>query len=163
MSPTIIPLVSSVVGGIIVAAASYFLGERSKSRDRQLDFYKLIYPEKMRAALDLNNIASQTFMDLRAWYLGAQDREQGGRIGRQLDDLLWHAKSYEFLLGGNIVNLASRYRLVCIRAFLTEREFRDLPAFPEKDTWAHEATFKALADGLRATVHLDAAKDLLLP
>jgi hypothetical protein len=162
MSAALIALASSIVGGIIVTAASYLLSEKSKTRDRQLDFYKLIYPEKMKAALDLNNLASQTFMDLRAWYLGAQDADQGVEIGRKLDDLLWRAESYEFLLGGNVAQLASNYRLVCIRAFLTPREFRDLPAFPEGDTWVHEKTFKELADGLRHTVSLDAATDSLL-
>src|ERR1044072_3474416 len=59
MSAALIALASSIVGGIIVTAASYLLSEKSKTRDRQLDFYKLIYPEKMKAALDLNNLASQ--------------------------------------------------------------------------------------------------------
>jgi len=158
MSAALIALASSIVGGIIVTAASYLLSEKSKARDRQLDFYKLIYPEKMNAALDLNNLASQTFMDLRAWYLGAQDPNQGVEIGRKLDDLLWRAKSYEFLLGGNVVQLASDYRIVCINAFLTPREFRNVPAFPRGDEWAHEATFKLLADALRTAVHLDSAE-----
>ena len=157
MYATILPFVYSIVGGIIVAAANYLLGERSK-RDRQLDFYKLVYPEKMKAALDLNNIASETFMDLRDWYIRDQDRERATQLGRRLDDLLWRAKSYEFLLGGNIVQLASDYRMVCIRAFLNEREFRNLPAFPQGDEWAHEASFKALADALRGAVHLETAE-----
>lgn|ERR1700686_3912379 len=162
MYVTLVSLISSIMGGIIVAAANYLLSEKSKNRDRQLDFYKLVYPEKMKAALDLNNIASQTFMDLRAWYLGAQDRDQAVQIGGRLDELLWRAKSYEFLLGGNIVQLASDYRMVCIFAFLNEREFRNLPAFPEGDTWAHEASFKELADALRSAVHLDLANELLV-
>src|SRR2546423_12901508 len=97
----LLPLIYSIVGGIIVAAANHLLGERSRRRDRKQDFYKLVYPEKMKAALDLNTIASKTFMNLRDWYIRDQDRERGGQIGRRLDDLLWRAKSYEFLLGGN--------------------------------------------------------------
>ena len=162
MYVTLVSLISSLVGGIIVATANYLLSEKSKKRDRQLDFYKLVYPEKMKAALDLNHIASETFMNLRPWYLGAQDREEAVQIGGRLDELLWRAKSYEFLLGGNIVQLASDYRMVCIRAFLREREHRNLPAFPEGDTWAHEASFKELADALRGAVRLDVANDLLL-
>jgi hypothetical protein len=154
----VLPLTYSIVGGTIVAAANHLLGERSRKRDRQLDFYKLVYPEKMKAALDLNTIASETFMDLRDWFIRDQDPERGGQIGRRLDDLLWRAKSYEFLLGGNIVQLASDYRMVCINAFLTPREFRNLPAFPQGDEWAHEVTFKALADALRTAVHLDTAE-----
>jgi hypothetical protein len=49
----VLPLIYSIVGGTIVAGANYLLGERSRKRDRQLDFYKLVYPEKMKAALDL--------------------------------------------------------------------------------------------------------------
>jgi uncharacterized protein YcbK (DUF882 family) len=152
------PLIYSIVGGTIVAADNYVIAERSKKRDRQLDFYTLVYPEKMKAALELNTIASETFMELRDWFIRDQDRERGGQIGRRLDDLLWRAKSYEFLLGGNIVQLASDYRMVCIRAFLNEREFRNLPAFPQGDDWAHEASFKALAEALRIAVHLDTAE-----
>jgi hypothetical protein len=154
----VLPLIYSIVGGTIVAAANHLFGERSRKRDRQLDFYKLVYPEKMKAALDLNTIASETFMDLRDWYIRDQDAERGGQIGHRLDDLLWRAKSYEFLLGGNIVQLASDYRMVCINAFLTPREFRNVPAFPRGDEWAHEATFKLLADALRTAVHLDSAE-----
>jgi hypothetical protein len=58
-------------------------------------------------------------------------------------------------LGGNIVQLASDYRLVCIRAFLKAREHRDVDPFLEGDEWAHEASFKVLATALRTAVHLD--------
>jgi hypothetical protein len=128
MYVALVPFISSIVGGLIVAAASYLLTEKSQRRDRQLDLYKLVYPEKMKAALDLNEIASETFMDLRPWFLGAQNRDEATRIGGRLDQLLWRAKSYEFVLGGNIVQLASDYRLVCIRAFLRADEHRDLRA-----------------------------------
>jgi uncharacterized protein YcbK (DUF882 family) len=154
----VLPLIYSIVGGTIVAGANYLFGERSRKRDRQLDFYKLVYPEKMKAALDLNTIASETFMDLRDWFIRDQDRERGAQIGRRLDDLLWRAKSYEFLLGGDIVQLASDYRMVCINAFLNPREYRNVPAFPQGDEWAHEAPFKLLADALRTAVHLDSAE-----
>src|SRR5437879_5413465 len=154
----VLPLIYSIVGGMIVATANHLLSERSRKPDRQQDFYKLVYPEKMKAALDLNNIASETFMDLRPWFLGAQDRDEAARIGGRLDQLLWRAKSYEFLLGGDIVQLASDYRMVCINAFLNPREFRNVPAFPQGDEWAHEVTFKALADALRTAVHLDIAE-----
>ena len=109
----------------------------------------------MNAALDLNEIASETFMDLRPWFLGAQNRDEATRIGGRLDQLLWRAKSYEFVLGGNIVQLASDYRLVCIRAFLRADEHRDLEPFLEGDECVREASFKLLADALRTAVHLD--------
>ncbi len=154
----LLPLIYSILGGAVVAVANHLLSERSRKRDRQLDFYKLVYPEKMKAALDLNTIASETFMDLRSWFLGAQDRDEAARIGGRLDELLWHAKSYEFLLGGNIVQLASDYRMVCSRAFLRPREHRDIDPFVEGDEWAHEATFKTLTEALRTAVHLDIAE-----
>lgn len=173
--------VASVVGGLIVATTNYLLNERSKSRDRelserhkqidreltqrarQLDFYKLVYPEKIKAAVDLNNRASKSFMDLRAYFIGAQEPTRAGQLGSRLDDMLWRAKSYEFLLGEDIVRLTSDYRMICIRAFLREREFRDLPAFVEGDVWAHEASYKELANALRRVVHLDSLDALVLP
>lgn len=177
----IIAGIASIVGGLIVATANYFLSEKSKSRDRslierhkridlasserarQFDFYKLIYPEKMKAVLDLNARASKSFMDIRAYYIGAQDRQQAVNIGSQLDELLWQAKSYEFLLGETIAKYTSDYRMICIRAFLREREYRDLPAFVEGEIWAHEASYKELANALRCAVHLDSADNMFLP
>jgi hypothetical protein len=165
---------ASILGGVIVSITTYFLTERSKTKDReiserhkqmdrelnerarQLDFYKLVYPEKMRAALDLNDRASKSFMDLRDYYIGAQDRKRAALLSSRLDDMFWRSKMYEFLLGEDIVRLASDYRMICIRAFLREREFRDLPALVEGDGWAHEASYKELATALRRAVHLDA-------
>jgi hypothetical protein len=173
--------IASIVGGLIVATTNHLLNERSKSRDReiserhkqidrelterarQLDFYKLIYPEKIKAALDLNNRASKSFMDIRAHFIGAQDPGRARQLSSRLDDMLWRAKSYEFLLGEDIVRLTSDYRMICVRAFLKEREFRDLPALLEGDVWAHEASYKELANALRRVVHLDSLDHLLLP
>jgi hypothetical protein len=44
-----------------------------------------------------------------------------------------------------------------------EREFRDLPAVGAGDAWAHEASYKALADTLRRVVHLENLDNLVLP
>jgi len=117
----------------------------------------------MKAAVDLNNRASKSFMDLREYFIGVQDPERGKLLSRRLGDMLWRAKMYEFLLGEEIVQLASDYGMVCIRAFLRSREFRDLPAFVEGDVWAHEASYKQLASALRRSVHLDALDHLHVP
>lgn len=172
--------IASFLGSLIVPTINYFLNEKSKridrdigerhkqidlelaERARQLDFYKVVYPEKIQAALDLNRRASKSFMDLRAHYLGAQDPQRNIILGRRLDDMLWQAKSYEFLLGEEIVKLTSDYRMICIRAFLYEREYR-IPAILEGDVFAHEASYQALANALRRVVHLNALDNLLLP
>lgn len=173
--------VASFLGSLVVPTINYFLTERSKNRDReigerhkqidrelaerarQLDFYKVVYPEKVRAALDLMNKAGTLFMDVRAHYIGSQDRNQSAKLGSAFDDLLWQAKSYEFILGEEIVRLISEFRMICFRAFLRERESRDIPAVLEGDIWAHEASYKELADTLRQVVHLNTLDGLLLP
>ncbi len=173
--------IASFLGSLIVPTVNYFLGERSKNKDRdlserhkqidrelaerarQLDFYKVVYPEKVRAALDLMNKAGTLFMDVRAHYLDAQDREQARKLGSALDDMLWQTKSYEFILGEEIERLIGEFRMICIRAFLREKEFRDLPAILEGDIWAHEASYKELANVLRRVVHLNTLDGLLLP
>jgi hypothetical protein len=71
-------------------------------------------------------------------------------------------KCNEFLLGADIVQLASDYRMVCIRAFLREREFRDLPAVGDGDEWAHEASYRGLSNALRRVVHLEDLDNLVL-
>jgi hypothetical protein len=53
--------------------------------------------------------------------------------------------------------------MICIRAFLREREFRDVPAILEGDIWAHEASYKELANAMRRVVHLNTLDGLLLP
>src|SRR6185369_6644441 len=42
----------------------------------KLDFYKVVYPEKVKAAIDLHNIAAKLFMDIPAHFVGAQDRQR---------------------------------------------------------------------------------------
>jgi hypothetical protein len=182
-SPLEIAIVAgaSFLGSLVVPTVNYFLNERSKNRDReigerhkqidrelsersrQLDFYKVVYPEKVRAALDIMNRAGTLFMDVRAHYIGAQDPEQASKLGSGLDDMLWQAKSYEFILGEEIIGLVSEFRMICIRAFLREREFRDVPAILEGDIWAHEASYKELANAMRRVVHLNTLDGLLLP
>jgi hypothetical protein len=184
MSPpleiAIVAGVASFLGSLLVPTLNYFLTERSKKRDReigerhkqidrelserarQLDFYKVVYPEKVRAALDIMNRAGILFMDVRAHYMGAQDREQASKLGSELDDMLWKAKSYEFILGEELIRLVSEFRMICIRAFLREKEFRDVPAILEGDIWAHEASYKELANAMRRVVHLNTLDDLLL-
>jgi hypothetical protein len=120
---------ASFLGSVVVPTViNYFLNERSKNRDRkigerhkqidrelsersrQLDFYKVVYPEKVRAALDIMNRAGTLFMDVRAHYIGAQDREQASKLVSGLGDMLWQAKSYEFILGEEIIGLVSEFR-----------------------------------------------------
>src|SRR6185369_8038669 len=121
----------------------------------KLDFYKVVYPEKVKAAIELHHRAAKLFMDLPQWYVGAQDRERAAELERMAVDMWWQAKSYEILLGEHIVKLTNDYRMICIRAFLLGREFNDLPAIGAGDIWAHEASFKELAMALRRALHLD--------
>jgi hypothetical protein len=137
-------------------------------RTRQLDLYKVVYPEKVKAATNLMGRAGTLFMDVRAYYLGAQDKEQAAKLGSEVDDLLWLAKSYEFLLGSEVIMMVSEFRLICIMAFLRQRERgrdkEDLyPAILDGDVWAHEASYKQLSEALRAIVHLDTLGALLVP
>lgn len=176
----IIAGIASFLGSLIVPTVNYFLSEKSKKKDRemgerhkrvdlelnerarQLDFYRLVYPEKIQAALDLNNRASKAFMDLRAYYVGAQDPQRAVTLGKRLDYMFWKAKSYEFLLGEEILRLVSEYRMICINAFLRDKENRDLPAILDGDVWAHEASYKELATALRRVVHLNSLDELLV-
>jgi hypothetical protein len=121
----------------------------------KLDFYKVVYPEKVKAAIDLHHRAAKLFMDLPQYFVGAQDKERAVQLERMAIDMWWQAKSYEVLLGEDVVRLTNNYRMICVRAFLLDREFRDLPAIGAGDIWAHEGSFKELAMALRRALHLD--------
>jgi hypothetical protein len=164
----VIALASSVVASIVTIAINYILNERSKNKDRnreerykKLDLYKIAYPEKVKAAVDIMGKAGVLFMDIRAHYIGAQDREEAGKLGRALDDLFWQAKSYEFLLGEEITNYVNAFRMICFQAFLNPQEFRTAKAFLEGDVWAHEASYKLLTNAMRQAVHFDTLDVLL--
>jgi hypothetical protein len=79
----VLALACSVVASIVTIAINYILNERSKDKDRnreerykKLDLYKIAYPEKVKAAMDIMSKAGVLFMDVRAYYLGAQDRKR---------------------------------------------------------------------------------------
>jgi hypothetical protein len=139
--------------------------ERIKSEfSLKLDFYKVVYPEKVKAALDLHNLAAKLFMDIPAYFVGAQDRQRAMELEADAGVMLWRAKSYEFLLGEEAVRLTREYRMICIMVFLREREFRsrDVPPVGEGDIWAHEASYKELSNSLRRALNLDTLDGLLL-
>jgi hypothetical protein len=139
--------------------------ERIKSEfSLKLDFYKVVYPEKVKAALDLHNLAAKLFMDIPAHFVGAQDRQRAMELELDAGVMLWRAKSYEFLLGEEVVRLTREYRMICIMVFLREREFRsrDIPPVSEGDIWAHEASYKELSNALRRALSLDTLDGLLL-
>lgn len=46
----------------------------------KLDFYKVVYPEKVKAALDLHNLAAKLFMDIPAHFVGAQDQQRAKEL-----------------------------------------------------------------------------------
>ncbi|HXQ74047.1 MAG TPA: hypothetical protein VN844_26325 [Pyrinomonadaceae bacterium] len=138
--------------------------ERIKSEfSLKLDFYKVVYPEKVKAALDLHNLAAKLFMDIPAYYVGAQERQRAMELEADAGVMLWRAKSYEFLLGEEVVRLTREYRMICITVFLMEREFRsrEVPPVSHGDIWAHEASYKELSNALRKILHLDTLDGLM--
>ena len=124
----------------------------------------MVYPEKVKAALDLHSLAAKLFMDIPAYFVGAQDRQRAMELQADAGVMLWRAKSYEFLLGEEVVRLTREYRMICITVFLYEREFRprDVPPVSQGDVWAHEASYKELSNALRRTLNLDTLDGLLL-
>jgi len=129
----------------------------------KLDFYKVVYPEKVKAAIDLHSLAAKLFMDIPAYYVGAQDRQRAAELEADAGVMLWRAKSYEFMLGEEVVRLTREYRMICVMVFLVEREARsrDVPPVGHGDVWAHEESFKALAIALRQTLYLDTLDRLM--
>ena len=165
--------IASFIGSLIVPTINYLWNEKSKNKDReinerlterarQFDLYKVVYPEKVKAVVSLMDKASALFMDMRAYYMGAQDKQQRVELGSRLDNMFWEAKSYEFLLGEEAVKLAGEFRHICIMAFLREREFR-IEAILDGDVWAHEDSYQHLSKALRQVVHLDTLEARLLP
>ena len=129
----------------------------------KLDFYKVVYPEKVKAAIDLHSLAAKLFMDIPAHFVGAQDQQRAMELQSDAGVMLWRAKSYEFLLGEEIVRLTREYRMICITVFLREREFRaDVPPVSQGDIWAHEASYKELSNAMRRALNLDTLDGLLL-
>jgi hypothetical protein len=130
----------------------------------KLDFYKVVYPEKVKAALDLHSLAAKLFMEIPAHFVGAQNQQRALELQSDAGVMLWRAKSYEFLLGEEIVKLTREYRMICITVFLYEREFRppDVPPVSQGDIWADEASYKELSNALRRALNLDTLDGLLM-
>jgi len=133
-------------------------------RARQLELYRAVYPEKVKAATGLMDRAGKLYWKLRAHYAGAQDGEQAAKLSVELQDLLFDAQASEFLLGEEITRLIAEFRMTCMATFLVEREYRS-EAFPKegKGTWAHEPSYKQLTGAMRRVLHLDTLEVLLPP
>ncbi len=180
-NPTVLSPIITALGGWALAFYTLWFSRKDRNRDRQineqdketdrklterarqLDLYKAVYPEKVKAATSLMDKAGKLFIELRAYYAGAQDKEQAVILGTELKELLLQAQAYEFLLGEEIIKLISEFRIVCTSAFLQqEKEYRT-PAFllEEGGIWAHEPSYKQLTAAVRRILHLGTLEILL--
>jgi hypothetical protein len=169
MITALMALVASVVGALIAflssligARINYNLNEQSKERDRlgaersrMLELYKVVYPEKVKAAVSLMNKAGAITLEIRRHFVGRQTDAEAQRIQTELDDLLIEATSYQTLLGFDLFNVTNRFRITCIDAYLKPRELRDIKALDGDGRYAYQKDFDALTSLLRKSIQLD--------
>jgi hypothetical protein len=155
----------SILGGIIVAGCNYLLTEKSKTRDRRIaeavaerarhfELYKVIYPEKFKAAIKIMEKAGLLFQDVRIHYLQSKDPQRTAEIASKLDELLWLTKSCEFLLGSDVTLIVSEFRTVCLENLIYTDLADPGPAILDS-VWTHEPSFTKLTATLREKAFMD--------
>src|ERR1700722_20367843 len=102
-----LPLLGTLITGLMGLCGLYFVAYKNNKwaeRNRKLDLYKIAYPEKVKAAIALTNLAASLFDKTgRYWQQG---RIQNAEVVKELraDAAELHAMSIscEWLLGERV-------------------------------------------------------------
>jgi len=162
-----IPLIAAgvTVSGLLLVA---WLNNRWAERPRKLDLYKIVYPEKIKAAQSLVGLAASLFEKAsqldRVQKLDDPDAIRDLRA--EADNLYMMSISYEWILGSEVCDL-SRALAVCIRKLVP-----DTPRPGGRAQWSLQESnsvllpfntaYQGLIQSVRNNLHLESL-DMLLP
>jgi len=150
-----------IMGGIAGGLITWLLNEWSKNRDRalvkrshQLDLYKLVYPEKVKAAVTLMNKAGAIRKDIRLCYLVGKDPPEIQRLELELVEMLVYAEASEALLGEVIVTALNDFRMACLKLTNDDHDVRR-ECVASGNELVYEAPYRKLVALLREAIFLD--------
>ena len=161
-----LPIVAALVavtGALLVA----WLNNRWAERPRKLDLYKIVYPEKLKAARELTlavgNLYNKT---TKNWHEGRICDQEVVRELRADTDALYAASiANEWLLGKRVADI-TRVLTSCMRKLVPEtpRPGGDAvwdPLAPNDVSVIFQSQYQDLQREIRAQLHLDALDNLL--
>lgn len=126
--PSVIAGISALVGALIGAMVNPLLTFRLNERQRRMEMYKTVYPDKVKAAREVMEAARHLYdLTWRHCVLvveaGGSDEDEENQLYNEANALSYKANALEWMLGTPVANAATTFAKVC-KGALSDADMR---------------------------------------